>query len=470
MKRITRRRLGALLLWLSATLAGALSGCATTPPDATPPLLFVHGNGDSAALWMTTIWRFESNGWPRERLHALQFPNPLARDDNHLAQAGRSSADEQMQYLSAEVDKLLKSSGASQLVLIGNSRGGYAIRHYIQIGGGDKRVSHAILGGTPNHGVWADPSWRPGSEFNGAGAFLSALNAPKGADGTVLPAGSQGSEVTPGVRWMTIRSDSNDKFAQPDGVWIGSPGKPTNVGFDGPALRGATNVVLPARDHREVSYHAEAFEQTFRFVTGRAPASADYTPEARVVLDGLVTGIGAAGPSNLPLAGATLEVHELDAASGLRQGQPLLRKSIGADGRWGPLVTPPRAALEFVVSAPGYATLHSYRSPFPRSSSVVHLRAERLAAADANAGAVVNFTRPRGYFGVPRDSVMFDGQQPAPGIPSGVAGVAASKIVLPDGASRSVIGEYRSGPISERIVGRTWPAAGNNLVTLELRD
>ena len=463
MLRITRRQLGAL--WLSAALAAAitpaLTGCATPPPDTTPPVLFVHGNGDTAALWMTTLWRFESNGWPRERLHALHFPYPLAREDNALPQPGRSSADEQMQYLSSEVDKLLKSSGASQLVLMGNSRGGNAIRHYIQNGGGDKRVSHAILGGTPNHGVWADLATRPGNEFNGAGAFLSALNSPKGAEGL---------EVTPGVRWMTIRSDNNDKFAQPDGVWIGSKGQPTHVTFDGPALKGATNVVLPARDHREVSYHAEAFEQAFRFVTGRAPARSDYSAEARVVLDGLVTGIGPAGPSNLPLAGATLEVYEVDAATGLRQGNALLRKAIGSDGRWGPLVTDPRCALEFVVSAPGYAVAHSYRSPFPRSSSVVHLRAERLSGADAQAGAVLNFTRPRGYFGVPRDTVIFDGQQPAPGIPSGVAGVAASKITLADGPARAVVGEYRSGTIAERIVARTWPASDNHVVTLELRD
>src|SRR6185369_3848721 len=34
-----------------------------------------------------------------------------------------------------------------------------------------------------------------------------------------LAAGSAGDEVTPGVAWMTIRSDNNDKYAQPDGVW-----------------------------------------------------------------------------------------------------------------------------------------------------------------------------------------------------------------------------------------------------------
>jgi triacylglycerol lipase len=48
------------------------------------------------------------------------------------------------------------------VVLIGNSRGGNAIRNYIQNGGGAGAVSHAILGGTPNHGCGPFPvSGRP---------------------------------------------------------------------------------------------------------------------------------------------------------------------------------------------------------------------------------------------------------------------------------------------------------------------
>ena len=452
---------------LAAGLAGLLVSCtipatgpSAPPPSAQePPIIFVHGNGDSAALWLTTLWRFESNGWPRDRLVALNMPYPLARDDDAKPQEGRSSSEDQMRTLAADVERIRARTGADKVVLIGNSRGGNAIRAYIQNGGGAATVSHAILGGTPNHGVWSSPTFRPGNEFNGAGPFLSGLNAPKGPNGD---------EVTPGVRWMTIRSDNNDKFAQPDGVWIGARGTPTNVTFDGPALKGATNVVLPGRDHREVSYHAEAFAQAFRFITGREPVTTAITPEARVVLDGLVTGTGPGGPTNLPLAGATVEVFAVDAASGERRGAALLQTSIGVDGRWGPLTTDSSTALEFVIDAPGYATHHIYRSPFPRSSAVVHLRPERLAAADRSAGAVVTFVRPRGYFGLPRDQIVFNGQNPAPGIPPGVAGVASSRIALSEGAPRTVVGDYTSGAIRERVAGRSWPAAGNHLTTLEL--
>jgi len=37
------------------------------------------------------------------------------------------------------------------------------------------------------------------------------------------------SEVTPGTAFLTLRSDGNDKYAQPDGRFIGRPGAPTGV-------------------------------------------------------------------------------------------------------------------------------------------------------------------------------------------------------------------------------------------------
>ena len=433
------------------------------PPPAAgqPPIVFVHGNGDSAANWTTTLWRWESNGWPRARLHAVHFPLPSARDDDTQPQPGRSSADEQARHLADEVDRVLAATGAVQVVLMGNSRGGNAIRQYIAHGGGAAKVSHAILGGTPNHGVWASPVFRPNNEFNGAGPFLTRLNAPKGPDGA---------EVTPGVHWLTLRSDGNDKFAQPEGTWIGAKGMPTGVTADGPALRGATNLVLPGRDHREVSYHAEAFAAAWRFVTGRAPATTALTPEAAVVLDGQLDGFGPGGPTNRPLAGGRVTVWALDAATGERRGTPLADKVVGENGRWGPVRTDARTPLEFVIEAPGQAITHLYRAPFPRSSAIVHLRPERLPGeAERDAGAIVSLSRPRGYFGLPRDTVLLDGA-PAPGIPPGVAGVSTSRLKLADGAPRPVVGDYRSGAIAERIVGRTWPARERHVTVLELHE
>ncbi len=452
--------------WLGWGLATSLllGACSTTPvgPER-PPIVFVHGNGDSASIWQTTLWRFESNGWPRERLHAIDLPYPLARDDDGKAQPGRTSTTEHMAYLKAEVERVLKATGARQVVLVGNSRGGNAIRNYIQNGGGAAVVSHAVLGGTPNHGVWAIKGFRESNEFAGTGPFLTGLNAPKNA---------AGDEVSGPVKWMTLRSDNNDKFAQPDGVWIGARGTPTNVTFEGPALKGATNVVLPRVDHRETSFAPQAFEATWRFITGEAPRTLAVVAQDRVVLDGKVTGLGlnptdpASGnyANNLPLPGAQLQVYAVDTATGERRGAAVLTKTVGADGRWGPFGAQPGVSYEFVVSAPGYATTHIYRSPFPRSSELIHLRAERLTDADRAAKSSVTFTRPRGYFDAARDRMSLDGK-PLPGVPPVGAGVSSAKLLSQDGV-RVVVGEFNG----ERVVGRTWPTAENRAVVLELTN
>ena len=460
-----------LFLGAMAVIALALgsSGCAVGPraPADTPPIVFVHGNGDSAALWQTTLWRFESNGWPRERLFALQQPYPLARDDDSKEQPGRNSSAEHMAFLKTEVEKVLVQTGATQVVLVGNSRGGYAIRNYIQNGGGDKVVSHAILGGTPNHGVWAIPGFREGNEFAGTGPFLKALNAPKNA---------AGDEVTGPVKWLTIRSDNNDKYSQPDGEWIGARGMPTNVGYDNPALKGAQNVVLPRVDHRETSFSPEAFEASYRFITGQAPATLTFRPEPYVVLDGMVSGMGVRSgdntsgnfTNNLPVPKARVEVYAVHYQTGLRTGEPVHTRTVGADGRWGPFRGLSGVPYEFVVSAPGYAKTHIYRSAFPRGSEVVHLKTDRLADADLPAFSIVQLTRPRGYLDPTTHHIRFDDQAPPPGIAiARVAGTATSKINLTKLENRAISAEFHSDEV-ERIVGRTWPAKENHTVSLEI--
>jgi pimeloyl-ACP methyl ester carboxylesterase len=455
---MTRHNLFALLA--TSLLLGA---CATAPQGANqPPIVFVHGNGDSASIWQSTVWRFESNGWPRERLHAIDLPYPLARDDDGKAQPGRTSTTEHMAYLKAEVEKVMKTTGSKQVVLVANSRGGNAVRNYIQNGGGDKTVSHAVLGGTPNHGVWATRGFREGNEFSGTGPFLTALNAPKNA---------AGDEVTGPVKWMTIRSDNNDKFAQPDGLWIGTKGTPTNVTFEGPALKGATNAVLPRVDHRETSFSPAAFETTYRFITGQGPKTLSVTTQAPVVLNGKITGLGlvptdpATGnyANNLPLPGAQLAVYATDPASGERKGVAAHSKAVGADGLWGPFTAQAGVPYEFVISAPGYATTHIYRSPFARSSELIHLRAERAAAADKDAKSTVTFTRPRGYFDAERDKMAFDGKA-LPGVPPTGAGASSSKVKLMEDGVRAISAEFNG----EKITGRTWSVADNHLVILEL--
>jgi triacylglycerol lipase len=457
MTSLTRRSLLAVAAsaWVSASLA--------QPLDAVPPIVFVPGNGEPAAIWQSALWRFESNGWPRDRLHAINMPYPLARDDDSKEQPGRSSAAEHMAFLKAEVDKVLTRTGAAKVVLWASSRGANAVRNYIQNGGGDKVVSHAILSGGTNHGVWAVhiDGLPDNSEFAGHGPFMTALNKPKNA---------AGDEVTGPAKWLTIRSDKNDKYAQADGLWIGKRGVDTGVTPAAPELKGAMNVVLPRVDHRETATSPQAFAAAYKFITGQEPKTSEVVPETRVTLGGRITGLGVSSTdaasgsfaNNLPVPGARLDVFAIDPILGERTGPSVYTKEVGADGAWGPMQAQAGARYEFAVAAPGYATLHLYRSPFPRSSDIADIRLRRIAEVDRHAPAIVILERARGYLDPARDKMALDGISPPPGAVLG-AGVDKST-VKPTGLPRAVVAEFNG----ERVVGRSWPASENRVTVLEL--
>jgi pimeloyl-ACP methyl ester carboxylesterase len=454
MMDLTRRK----LLWGASALpflAGSLSvrAFAEIAPQASskvPPILFVHGNGDHAALWMTTLWRMESNGVPRERMFAINFTDPLARSDDHIAQDNRSSTEDQRRELGEAIAQLKQRTGSARLALVGNSRGGNSIRSYVKNGGaGD--VSHAVLCGVPDHGVFiSDDSL--GNEFNGRGPFLAGLNEGE-------------SEVVPGTAFLTLRSDGLDKYAQGDGRFIGKPGVATGITSDGPALRGATNLALGPLDHRETAYHPRAFREIYKFIAGREPERIAIVPEPRVKLSGLVTGTPGGVPTNRPVAGATVDVFRVSAETGERIGEAVHSSKAGSDGRWGPAEVDPTWYLEMVLTSPGALTTHFYRAPFPRSSDIVHLRAARpVSSAEASAGAVVLMTRPRGYFGLPRDIVLLDGKEPTdikPGVPTDA--VTSLRLSAAE-AGRQVVGMFNE----ERIVARAWPASENRIAVIEM--
>src|SRR5712671_29276 len=445
---------GATILPVVANSFGFRAAAAQTssvdPGTEIPPVLFVHGNGDHAALWITTLWRMESNGIPRNRVLAINFTDPLARTDDKVPQPNRSSTQDQRRELGEAIKELQRRTGASRVALVGNSRGGNSIRLYIKSGGGAD-VSHAVLCGVPNHGVfdWDDGL---GNEFNGRGPFLRGLNQGE-------------NEVTPGTSFLTLRSDGIDKYAQADGRFVGKPGTPTGITAEGPALKGATNLLLGAVDHRETAYHPRAFREIYKFIAGREPDKIAITPEAAVKLSGVVTGTPGGVQTNRPVTGASVEIYRVSSDSGERIGGPIHTSQTGADGRWGPAQVDPSWYLEMVLTSAGSTTTHFYRSPFPRSSDIVHLRAARpLGAADAGAGSVVLMSRPRGYFGLPRDVVLLDGKEPAdvkPGVPTDsltTLRLSAAEV------GRPVVALFNQ----ERIVARAWPASENRIAIAEL--
>ena len=449
-RRTVLKGVGALPLAANFGRAAFAQTPASAPGTAEiPPVLFVHGNGDHAALWLTTLWRMESNGVPRDRMLAINFTDPLARTDDTVAEPNKSSTEDQRRELGEAIQQLKHRSGASRVALVGNSRGGYSIRNYIK-NGGSADVSHAVLCGTPNHGVY---DWDAGlnNEFNGRGPFLRGLN-------------EGDSEVTPGTAFLTLRSDGMDKFAQADGRFVGKPGAPTGITAEGPALKGATNLVLGAVDHRETAYSPRGFAEIYKFISGRAPDRVAIVPEPEVRLSGLVTGTPGGIQTNRPVAGASVEIHRVSGDTGERIGSAIHASQTGTDGRWGPAKVDPSWYLEIVLASAGSPTTHFYRSPFPRTSDIVHLRAARpLGPADAGAGSVVLMSRTRGYFGLPRDVVLFDGKEPSD-VKPGVPGDSLSTMRL----SAAEVGRPVAALFNEeRIAARAWPASENRIAVAE---
>ena len=449
--RIGRRGLlaGATALWPMAALGQQQPAPRRQAPESPPPVVFVHGNGDSGALWINNIWRFEANGYKRNQLSAIDFSYPSALSDDSRIQLFRSSTTDEMKELAAFVAQVRKETRRRKVALVASSRGGNAVRNYLKNGGGAESVSHAVLCGTPNKGVVISDTMLVGSEFNGAAPFLKGLNG--GPD-----------DLIPGVELMAIRSDKNDKFCQADGRFIGQAGKPTGVSYDCAELRGARNVILDGVDHRETAFHKLAFAAQYQFITGKPAGTLFIAQEPKPTLNGRVTGIADGLYTNLPVAEAEVEIYDLDAKTGERKAtQPVHRKTTGADGQWGPFIASSDASYEFVLRMAGQPITHVYRSPFLRSSDVVHLRPEQFAKADEGAAAVVIMTRPRGYFGVGRDKFSLDGKMP-PGITDGVPGVAAGRLGF-DASPRTVVAAFNN----ETIAARTWPTRDNHIVVAE---
>lgn len=391
---------------------------AVAAAEAPPHIVFVHGNGDDATKWLPVIWMFESNGYPPDHLHAIRFTDPSARREDSKPEEFRSSTTDQASELSAFVARVLLQYKVPKVVLVGSSRGGLTIRNYIKNAGGAAVVSHAILCGTPNHGVFAMDTALDG-EFNGKGHFVRQLNA--------------GSEVVDGVRFLTIRSDKLDKYAQP------------NVGYDSPQLKGAANLVIPNLDHREVAFHPLAFAEMYRFLTGETPKAMTPALEASPTVSGLVTGYVGMAPTNRPLAGARFRVYALQSDSAQRDGTAMLDVVTTPSGAWGPLTVDPRRTYEFVLEKDG-RTVTYFMSGLLRSTSLLNFRFATPAPADKG-NLLIH--RPQGYLSKGRDPLTIDGAD-VDSIPAGIPTRDSVSVTIPATTTSGVAVKLRDETVRAR--------------------
>ena len=286
--------------------------------------------------------------------------------------------------------------------------------------GGAAKVSHASSAARPTmaSGPTAGLPRRTASSTAPARSW-PALNAPKGPNGD---------EVTPGVQLDDdpLRQQRQVRPARRRVDRRARASRRTSR-FDGPGAEGRENVVLPGRDHREVSFHPEAFAQTYdsspaarrpRWPSRREPSRCSTARSAAI-------GPGS-GPTTCRWPARRSRCTRSMPATGARRGAALHRKH---DRRRRPLGPAGRrradARYEFVhrrARAMRPRTSTARRSRARRS--IVNLRAERLADADKDArggGHADPAARLLRRAARPHRARR---PTPAPGIPPGVAGVS----------------------------------------------
>lgn len=168
-----------------------------------------------------------------------------------------------------------------------------------------------------------------------------------------------------------VNIDGGSAPAPPGGVptlalWAGDAPPIGSIG-------GAINVTLAGQEHVESASSPEAFFEMYSFFRGGAPATTDIVPEppGQVSIKGRVD----AFPENAGLAGATLEIWEVDGATGERKkASPLKTFLIDATGDFGPVDEVKGGKYyEFAVSRAGFNTVNYFYEPFLRSDHLVRL-------------------------------------------------------------------------------------------------
>ena len=121
------------------------------------PVILLHGLFHNRAVWFLMKQRLEQCGFTvvTVNLPPFEMVETLARK------------------IAETVEETLVTYDTEQVDIVGHSMGGLLARYYIEFMGGDKRVSHCVLLGTPNAGSKLAPfaltplgrDLMPGSDF-----------------------------------------------------------------------------------------------------------------------------------------------------------------------------------------------------------------------------------------------------------------------------------------------------------------
>ncbi len=219
-------------------------------------------------------------------------------------------------------------------------------------------------------------------------ALIADLLAATGADKIDLLGHSLGTAVSQAYLATPARAANVAHYVNIDGAIASAPpgGVPTlaiwGAGSPTRQIVGAQNVYFPNQTHVQVATSAQSFAAQYEFFTGAPPMTTDILSEPRVQLAGRAVIF----PQNVGVDAATLEIFEVDGATGSRlhvapDGTYPLSAPAGA---FGPFEAVGGRHYEFVILRAGLRPHHFYTQPVVRSDYLVRLLTVDPAVAPGN--------------------------------------------------------------------------------------
>ncbi|MER7398588.1 alpha/beta fold hydrolase [Streptomyces sp. NPDC000151] len=203
------------------TRAPGIDDWSARPDEDHPrPVVLVHGTfGNAETYWLTVAPVLAAAGYSVFRLDYGADPRvPLVH--------GIASMEESAAELAAYVDRVLESTGAEKVDIIGHSQGGMLPRYYLKYLGGAAKVHHLIGLAPNNHGTTG----------NGIAALMKQYPATIELTNLAVPACTEqhkgspfmnklndGADTVDGVRYTVIATKYDEVVTPYTSCWLKGP-------------------------------------------------------------------------------------------------------------------------------------------------------------------------------------------------------------------------------------------------------
>ena len=303
------------LLWLSSLFANAQCD------RSVRPVIFVHGFLASGDTWSNAVEHFRQAGYCSDRLYAFDW--------NSISGTGKTNE----QTLVQLIDRVLASTGARQVDLVGHSAGGGLVRGLLKDSTLAQKVGRYVHIGSRK---WTTPyAWFPNE------------------------------------RCMNIFS-SGDRVA----------------GNGAGAIDGAVNVALTEEDHYQVATSNRALTAMCNFLSsGNIMPLAKKTADKKVSIAGKAVLLG----DNAPIKEASITIYAIDKKTGLRKKNgAVIQLKTALNGQWGPALLSKGIPYEIELTPDDISKkkISYFFSSFYHDDPLVYLRgipeASRMSALLGN--------------------------------------------------------------------------------------